>query len=384
MVLECCEEKPPIVPGYEWKPLEGTKVYHFFDDAATRIEEEINIAIGGVYSEKRASWERPGWFLRTISLLEGTVGSKVVTPVTIYRASPRGAVFTACTSAGNFFLKCSPACANDASRSEAMAKIAPEYCSMPLYVEKKGGTMIIRDYGKSLLAAFGKSELQVEVNTALAFVQQRTIGKTDDLLNAGFMDARLEVLSERFEDILNHSELFVLQEYAEHHTEHFEDSVDFLQALKRVRKYANEIKQDIEETVEKAMAFGIPATVVHNDLYSSNVCRNSETGNLAMIDWELGCISHPFMDQSISGSRVKRIYFEKWQEYGTAKELEECSKNLRRHGYMIKFLTFLNIVSGMERHAKPTFVHLIVDGLISLTYKFEKWQYSKYSKKGDT
>ncbi len=173
---------------------------------------------------------------------------------------------------------------------------------MPIYVDKENGTMILRDYGEPVHlygTMFGgrvDKELWAEVMGTLASVQLRTIGKTDDLLEAGFVDGRPEALLDRFEELLNHPELGVLEDLCESRLEDLPALGPISEYLGQLRTHAPHLKRKVKEISEDVMALNIPATVLHNDIGTNNVCREAETGKLKVIDWELAYIGHPFMD----------------------------------------------------------------------------------------
>ncbi len=109
-----------------------------------------------------------------------------------------------CTTKGNFFVKNSPGSRNDSAFSEAIARMSSEYCAMFVHVDKGNLAMVKLDYGKSV--AMLDRVVKAEVSYTLALVQRRTIGKLDDLVEAGFIDACLEALVEHFDEFVKHPE----------------------------------------------------------------------------------------------------------------------------------------------------------------------------------
>ncbi len=353
MVMECCEEEPPAAPGYVRQPLEGMEVFHLFDGAERRIEEEIRMAISGVYSEKRMYWERAGWLQEVLALVENTADSQAVKPVSFFRSSPTGAVIRVCTLKANSFVKSSLGSRNDTTFGEA-----PEYCAMPIHVDEENRAMIMRDYGESVMA---DRVVKADLRHTLMLVQPSTIGKMEHLVATGFIDARPEALLGRFDEVMKHPELCMLEEFCQDHPEEYDGYEFLLKRLALFRKHASELREEVKEASEKAVK--LPATVLHNDIGMRNTCRDTKTGKVKVIDWDLGCIGRLFMDRPCFPSAI----CEYWKGNCTEAEIEDCCEQLRLSCATIDLLKVLNLRAEIENYQKSRFLISASIALCNLT-----------------
>lgn len=198
-----------------------------------------------------------------------------------------------------------------------------------------------------------------------ADLQMATIGRRSKLLEAGMIDARPERLLDRCEEILGHPELRSLEEYAACDEEYFGE---YEKDVKVLRENAAVYKRKLEQRLEEVVALKIPATVIHNDLYSDNVSRKSSSGKLTIYDWAGGCVGHPFMDDSfLWGSReAESAYLKEWEQYGSEDELRACFRSARRFSVLMELLLRLNITAGLEGASKREGLAKVADQVYSI------------------
>lgn len=355
-VLECCDDELPSFEGCEWRQqVVNFDVFHLYEDAVHRIREEIEILMTEDYPPRRFVWARYGWYKNTIALLESTTRSKIQESPVILRHKIGGVVLHARTTSGSYYVKCSNLARNDAIFSVTMAKVSPTYCELPLYADLSSGLMILRDYGEAVWAfcdADNREEQAInewELLHVLSSIQKDSIDHVDKLIGAGFLDGRLGHLTDRLHDVIYHEQLGVLESICASRVLNSDTRYRRLHALiLKLRSNATELSVKVKTVEMRALTLGMPPTVLHNDLWLRNVCRDTQTGRLKVIDWELACVGHPFMDESAFIEYMVRS----WPEYCEENDLSEHFEVLRRCGAMLLALQRLNEVAMLESHLK--------------------------------
>lgn len=207
VLVHCLEKGTPCPSEFVWVPLQEAVVEHLFPSAAEAIRSEIRNALSGVVPPAREPWARPGWFANAVSWMEDMLkckrGVELQRPVIQHQTTNMGVVIKANTAQGSYYLKCT-SFSNDAGVTETLSRIAPKYVARPVAVDRDVKMMVTDEYGEIC----GLCELEcAEIHRAakdFAKLQQATIGRTGELLEAGALDMSPNRMIRELEHILGH------------------------------------------------------------------------------------------------------------------------------------------------------------------------------------
>ena len=219
----------------------------------------------------RPRYARHGWFHSTVEWMKLQLSSKgfgVMQQVRQIRYSYRSTVIQAETSKGLVYLKCSPHFVNEASVCQCLGDLLPKYVEAPIATDFDRGLVLMRDYGEILAPITMKSQEEgVQWMEELAEFHQKTIGREQLLKDAGLRLMTPEVLERELEPLLRFCQQFKIAG----------DGV-----IEQIRQLSPAIKCDCKAVKD----IGIPATLVHGDIYVSNVYRSRRTEAYhGVMDW---------------------------------------------------------------------------------------------------
>ncbi|HWH05096.1 MAG TPA: aminoglycoside phosphotransferase family protein [Gaiellaceae bacterium] len=226
------------------------------------------------------AWTEPGWRAAADAWLRGQAELLGLAPVSsIEQPHVRrwGTVLRAETAGGVVWLK-APAeeLLYELGLTELLAARAPGLAPRLLASDREHGWLLLADAGERLreLVAGERSLARwLDVLPLYAELQLALAGDADELLALGVPDLRLDVLPDRLEALLRRLDA--------------PEAARALEHLPRVRGLASELA-----------AFGLPATVQHDDLHDGQVFVDD--GAYRVLDWGDACVSHPFFSLSVT------------------------------------------------------------------------------------
>ena len=270
--------------GYQWIPIDQAHIFHADEEALAKTKEEMNWVMREAQPENRLSWQRRGWMASTVSWMLKQLESKCSAPkaddISHIRSSHLGTILRANTTTGCFFLKCTSALANDASYTQALGEIVPDYVAPPVAVDLKKQMMLTADYGE-ILSPWDLSDAERKrLTRSYVQLQIATIDRVEELITAGMPDMRVPKLLEHVDRLAGCCAFQSLgnSESSQKDVEFFCKNIDLFKA-----------------EIGKLETFEFPATVTHNDLTTSNIYKPDGKDNYMFFDFVEGYVSHPFV-----------------------------------------------------------------------------------------
>ena len=162
--------------------------------------------------------------------------------------------------------------------TEILAEAFPDRVTELVETDAERGWMLMRDAGRRLRELGAPVSRWEEILPRYAELQIAVTPRADELLTLGVPDERPGGIPDRIEELLEDERALMLGESGE---------------LKPERR--DELRRRLPELralVEELEAFGIPATVQHDDLHDGQVFVENE--RYRILDWGDSCVSHPF------------------------------------------------------------------------------------------
>jgi Phosphotransferase enzyme family len=228
---------------------------------------------------ERVPWALPGWLEEVRAWLEPEVERLGHSLVGIEQRKQWSisSVLRVRTDGPDLYFKVSarlPLFVDEGPVTAMLAERFPGYVPEPLAVEPERGWFLLAEF-QELVGWRPPLDVRCEVLARFAGLQRRTAEQTADLIAAGCLDRRLDVLERQLEPLLaDPGALARLQP----------EEVDALH-LQAPR---------FREACRRLADIGLPPTLVHGDLHVGNVAR--QDGELVYFDWTDACIAHPFID----------------------------------------------------------------------------------------
>ena len=186
-----------------------------------------------------------------------------------------------------------------------------------------------------------------DVMRMYAHMQIGCIERVDALLDRGFMDRRLGVLSAQIDELL--ADPNSLAGLTDEELEKLRAAAPRLQAM-----------------CARLESYGVPQTLSHGDFHGGNIV--AKDGNYLIFDWTDACIAHPFLDLAVimdpysSGNltpeerdRLLDTYLEPWTPYAPIEQLREAAHLARTLGALHQAVSYKHIVESMEDSARWEF-----------------------------
>jgi hypothetical protein len=190
-------------------------------------------------------------------------------PVELIHDRPWSRVLRVPTAEGKLYLKqCAPVQAFEVPLTVALAARWPDRVPEVVAADPERAWLLLRDAGTRLRES-GEVETFVRALELYGELQRDEAARVDELLALGLPDVRLPVVSAAYEPFLEHDHGLEPSEVAR------------LRALApRYRELCAELE-----------AFGLPASIQHDDLHDGNVFVRD--GRVAIFDWGDSSVAHP-------------------------------------------------------------------------------------------
>ena len=230
------------------------------------------------WSPRRPPWSRPGWFDRASAWMirqMAASGRPAVGPPRQRHLWGVSVVLRAPAADGDAFLKGSAGVfRHEAVVTAALAERMPDLVPDVAAVEAEEGWMLMRDLGAGELGDQEESRWHQGLQ-ALAAIQQRWLGRTDELVALGVPVRSLTELAGQVEVLADDAELFGRME-------------------QEVQERWLAATSGLAEACRRLAELGPGFTLVHGDFHPWNVA-SGHAGD-RVFDWTDAAISHPAVD----------------------------------------------------------------------------------------
>jgi hypothetical protein len=292
----------------------------------------------------RVPWARPGWLGEVREWLEVEVGrlGHAILGVDQQKQWSISSVLRVRTDGPDLYFKVSaplPLFVDEGPVTAMLAERFPGYVPAPLAVEPERGWFLLAEF-EELVGWGAPLDVRCEVLARFAGLQQRSADQAAELIAAGCLDRRLDVLERQIDPLLADPEATARLQPEE---------IDELR--RRVPAF--------HEACRRLGELGLPQTLVHGDLHVGNVARRD--GELLYFDWTDACIAHPFIDlHSLQWERDEAerqalldAYLGAWDGVVGPARLREAAALAAIVIPLHHAVSYRTIVAGLEPTAKP-------------------------------
>lgn len=168
---------------------------------------------------------------------------------------------------------------HEASLVALLANRRPDCVPPLLAVDPERGWMLMVDAGtqlRELLARERELARWLDVLPLYASVQIDLADDADDLVALGVPDLRLSTLASKYQEMLN----------------------DLVGLPADERRRLDEAVPRVGEMCHELAAYGLPATIQHDDFHDGQVFVKD--GRYLLLDWGDACVSHPFFTMAVT------------------------------------------------------------------------------------
>lgn len=293
---------------------------------------------------ERPPWARPGWLddVRVWIECEADRLGHTVTGIEQVKQWSISSVLRVRTAGGDLYFKVSarlPLFVEEGPVTAMLASRFPGYAPAPLALEPERGWMLLPAFDE-LIGWKAPLEARRELFERFATLQRRSAEQADELILAGCLDRRLDVLERQLEPLVADPGAVARLR---------PDEVDELGRQLPV----------FQEACRRLADIGVPPTLVHGDLHGDNVARHD--GELVYFDWTDACVAHPFIDllslqweqDEASRAALLDAYLAAWEGVATPECLREAVALAAVVIPLHHAVSYQHIVAGLELSAKP-------------------------------
>jgi hypothetical protein len=294
--------------------------------------------------EERAPWARPGWLEDIGAWLEcelERLGHSLVAIEQVKHWSI-SSVLRVRTDGPDLYFKVSarlPLFVEEGPVTAMLASRFPGYVPKPVAVQPEHGWLLLPAFDE-VVGWQAPLDVRCEVLARFAGLQRRSAEQAGELLAAGCLDRRLEVLEEQIDPLVADPEAVARLR------------ADEVEELRRQAPLFREACRRLAQT-------GLPPTLVHGDLHVGNVARLD--GELLYFDWTDACIAHPFIDllslqwekDEASRAALLDAYLGAWDGIEAPERLREAVPLAAVVIPLHHAVSYHRIVAGLEPDAKP-------------------------------
>jgi hypothetical protein len=274
------------------------------------------------------------------------------------------------TEKGALYLKCcDPAFAHEPALTRALSHLWPDTVPRVLAIESQRGWMLMEDAGTLLTDDEQRAQDLVCWRDILARhtrMQIEVIEHCDHLLQQGCPDRRLDRLPALFAQAIADTDALLVGKEDGLTEEEFAQLGSFTPRLKAM--------------CEELANYGIPETLVHDDLYAGNILVRGD--DYVFFDWAESFIGHPFFSLTVirryarhfnfSAKQLKALdesYLSAWSAYGPIERLREAFELGKKLGRLCRGLTWYHYTRHLEPSVRqkfegdwPSWLGAITDG----------------------
>lgn len=310
------------------------------------IEAELDALSANQISGLRPPWAQPGWFQSASDWMRDqlTARNYVLTGATEQVKSwGISCLLKVPTGQGDIYFKVAsalPLFGNEPQVLQALAQRYPDRVPAPIAIEPEQRWMLMQDFGAELR---DMPTLERWETAILRFgtLQIQAVSDVEDLLAAGCLDRRLNILAQQIDPLVNDEQITALLSADE---------------MSQLRALAPRLKTLCGELA----GYHVPYSLNHGDLHSGNITGE----NLLFFDWTDACIAHPFLDlstivddveESLTGGReqVVDIYLNLWTAYEPLDRLRVMWKLAEPLGALHQAVSYQHILAALELSSRP-------------------------------
>lgn len=324
-------------------------------------------------------WTQPEWLAAARAWIEQAVsgaGSRLTGTIEQPRVRPWATVLHVPTNDGMYFFKASmPRLAFEPALTLALRRYHPDVLPEVVAADPESGWMLTRDAGTPLrqtIHAPADVDRLAGILPRLAEIQQKWLGRDQELLGLGVFDRRVEALPEKFERLAASRESLLVGR------ERGLDESQYARLLAVIPRYA--------DLCVRLREYPIPNSIHYDDMHTGNLfLRENEFGQVRLTFWDWGdsAVGHPFFSLIIflrqlgeaiglpdeatdtpEGlppvlQRVRDMYLEAWQSFASQADLVEAFNLAWRVGMVGRALTWQEVIAAMDEAYRAEYAYYL-------------------------
>ena len=269
------------------------------------------------------------------------VGVEPTAPLELVHDRPWSSVLRVPTADGDLYLKqCAPVQAFEVPLTVALAGRWPDRVPEVVAADVERAWLLMRDGGTRLRESDTLEPLAVAL-AVYGELQVAEAAHVDELLAFGLPDARLPVVAAAFEPFVEGDHGLTPGEIA------------------RLRALAPRFREHCEELE----AFGLPASIQHDDLHDLNVFVRD--GRVRILDWGDSSVAHPLWSwlkpldvasrRGIDADGLRSAYLTAWTSVAPKERLREALRIAVPVGRFAYALQWQRQLDAMPADARPAY-----------------------------
>ena len=313
------------------------------DDQREPLAEYLEALECDEVPAERPPWALPGWLDDVRVWLEPELGrlGRTVRELEQVKQWSISSILRVRTDGPDYYFKVSarlPLFVDEGPVTAMLARRFPGYVPEPLAVDAERGWMLLSAFDE-VVGWQAPLDVRCQVLTRFAGLQRQSAEHAGELVAAGCLDRRLEVLEEQIEPLLADPDAVARL------------SPDEIEELGRHVPVFRDACRRLADA-------GVPPTLVHGDLHVGNVARIG--GELVYFDWTDACIAHPFIDllslqwerDETNRAALLDAYLQGWEDVASPQLLREAASLAAVVTPLHHAVSYRTIVAGLEPAAK--------------------------------
>ncbi len=252
---------------------------------------------------------------------------------------------------------------HEAGVTQLVTEIGGDAVPELLAVDTEKGWMLMRDAGqqmRNMVKEDGDIRHWQKALLVYGELQCRLCSHTEELLNRGVPDRRLQHLPALYEELLADTPVLCIGEKDGLTTEEYD----------RLRALIPDIPRLCDELESLA---AVPETLDHNDLHDNNIFVKE--GRYQIADWGDCCVTHPFFsmvvvlrsaahtlglpDNAPELDTLYAAYLEPWSAYGTPEQLDAACRAALKLGTLGRVLNWYNVIRNLDEADRAEYAEAV-------------------------
>ncbi len=304
----------------------------------------------------RLPWAEPGWWDRAVAWIDRRLGELALRrlgPVEQLHVRMTSTILRVPAESTLYFKAASRSFGYEARVTRALAARWPRHMPSVLAAEDEQGWLLLADLGptlRDLTRADGDMSRWADMLRQYTAFQIEAAGHLDELRVLGVPDRRLAELPRLFAQVMADAEFLLVGQPGGLSAE------DYAQMRTLV--------PEVRELCAALAAYGLPETLHHDDFHAGNVALNGP--DCVFFDWAECALAHPFYSlfmalrsakysygaDEATLDRLRESYLEPWTQFAPMPRLLEAYAPAQRLAKLCRALSWHQVVSGMEPHAR--------------------------------
>lgn len=319
-------------------------------------------------------WEEPGWFEQATAWIYDQLaahGWHSLGPVELVRLRPWSAFARVATNNGIAYFKAPAPPYYEVGLTQALARWRPDCIARLLAVDLNRGWLLSADAGPTLYdASPGVNQLAhwLKLLPLCVELQLEMAAHVPEILVLGLFDRRLAHLPRLYNELMEgHENLRIGLEPGLTPAEYM--------CLRELRPW-------VANACAQLASVGLPETLVHEEVHSSNVLLNGD--RFIFIDWSEAIIGHPFfmllvtirataarLELAEDGPEMIRLrdaYLEPWTAFATRKTLSTAFTVANRLSMANRALSWHHSTGSLSTRHKEAYADSVPNWLRDFLY----------------